>query len=461
MLNFRSIRICMILSMVVVLFMISCTPEDESFVYSGLDAGGSTTVYSAGPDAYTFPLANLDASGINQHFIADGLFGQQFVSAPATIYGGLGPLFNQNSCESCHTRNGRGAIPQFDGDPNSGFLLRLSVPGTQPSGMPIPVPNYGFQLQTKGIFGVIKEGKIGKDEIKSIETYLDGSMVTLRKNVYKIEDAYLSLPPDLLISPRVAPGIFGLGLLEAIREEDILASADENDRDGDGISGKPNLVLNAKTNSFMMGRFGWKCEQPTAVLQAADAAHNDMGLTSEYFPTEHCEGQENCSTGLQDGYDLDKNIIESLAFYFQTVAVPAPRNTGNTRFQKGYELFNVLNCQSCHKENYTTGDHAVKQLANQKIYPYTDMLLHDMGEGLADHRPIFKAGGREWRTTPLWGIGLAKTVNPKATFLHDGRASTIEEAILWHGGEAEQSKEKFKKLSEKDRSDLLYFVSSL
>lgn len=424
-------------------------------------AGGATTIFSTGPDAYTFPLANLDEAGVERHFIADGIFGQQFVSAPAAQFGGVGPLFNQNSCESCHVRNGRGIVPQYDGDPATGLLLRLSIPGQGPYGSIIPAPGFGGQLQTKAIFNVVPEGTMSKTEITQLFTYLSGEQVNLTRPVYSIANPYMPLPEDLLISPRLAPPVYGLGLLEAIPEEDIIASEDISDLDGDGISGKANRVWDVLGQRVALGRFGWKAENPTAGQQAADAAHNDMGITSYYFPSEHCDGQSNCTDGLQTGLDVDDETTDLFAFYFQTVAVPASRQYDHPVVVRGRELFEDIKCTACHTPRHTTGTHPISSLAQQIIYPYTDLLLHDMGEGLADHRPTYLATGTEWRTPPLWGIGLTQVVNPKATFLHDGRAATLEEAILWHGGEAEASKESFRTMSPSDREALLTFLESL
>jgi len=450
---------------VVLLWLVMMSCHDEGPVITvqpeSVLAGGETTIFSTGPDAYTFPLANLDQAGIERHFIADGIFGQQFVSAPANQFGGIGPLFNQNSCESCHVRNGRGIVPQFEGDLSTGLLLRLSVPGAGEHGRIIPVPGFGGQLQNKAIFNVSAEGKMGMTEVNQLVHYLDGTSVQLTRTHYSIQNPYIALPPDVLISPRLAPPVHGLGLLEAIPDEDILAMVDESDADGDGISGRPNMVWDVLKQSIQIGRFGWKAEQPTGAQQAADAAHNDMGLTNFYFPAEHCEGQLNCEDGLQSGYDADDETTNLFAFYFQTVAVPAQRNFEDQDVIKGSILFKEINCTGCHTPKHITGVHDIQALSNQTIFPYTDLLLHDMGEDLADHRPTFQANGFEWRTPPLWGIGLTQVVNPKATFLHDGRAKTIEEAILWHGGEAEASKEVFRTMNLQDREALLSFLMSL
>lgn len=453
-----------LLWLLLVLVISSCSKDDDMItptIPASVMAGGETTVFSTGPDAFTFPLPNLGTDGLSEHFLADGAFGQQFVTAPANQFGGIGPLFNQNSCEGCHIRNGRGSIPQFEGDPNSGLLLRISIPGIGSNGGILPVPGFGGQLQNKAIFGTQAEGKLSKSEIEKIITYVDGLKTSITKPTYRIIDPYRPLPANVLISPRVAQPVHGLGLLEAIPETDIFALADENDANNDGISGKPNMVWDVLANTTKLGRFGWKAEQPTAGQQAADAAHNDMGLTNFYFPTEHCEGQPNCNDGLQTPLDIDDETTNLMAFYFQTLAVPAQRNYDKPEVIRGKQLFTNLNCGSCHTPKHITGPHEISEVSFQTIYPYTDLLLHDMGEGLADNRPSFQANGREWRTPPLWGIGLTQVVNPKATFLHDGRAKTLEEAILWHGGEAEQTVDDFKSLSETERKDLIEFLKSL
>lgn len=441
----------------------SCAPDEEVTpqLPESVWAGGETTIFSSGPDAFTFPLANLDEAGISRHFLSDAAFGQQFVSAPAEQFGGIGPLFNQNSCEGCHVRNGRSAPPQFEGDPASGLLLRLSVAGAGTHGEPLPVPGFGGQLQHKAIFGVQPEGTISRTETTEIVEYLDGQSVSLVKPAYFIGNPYTALPGGVLVSARNAPPVHGLGLLEAIPEVDILALADEQDANGDGISGKPNWVWEVLGQTIALGRFGWKAEQPTAAQQSADAAHNDMGLTNHYFPEETCAGQPNCEEGLQTTLDIDAETIDLFTFYFQTLAVPARRNADDEEVAWGSELFEQANCSGCHVPKYTTGPHPIDALSGQTIYPYTDLLLHDMGEGLADNRPAFSADGREWRTPPLWGIGLTQVVNSKAAFLHDGRAKTLEEAILWHDGEAAASKEAFRTFSQAERQALVAFLKSL
>lgn len=444
-------------------FLFACKKDDDAQtgLPDGTLAGGETTVFAEGADAYTLPLANLPEEGLFRHLQSDANFGAQFVTHPASVQGGLGPIFNQNACESCHLRNGRSSVPAFSGDAATGLLLRLSLPGQNEHGGPLPVPGFGGQLQTKAIFGGTAEGKLDVAWVQEIVAFLDGQSVVLQRPVFTVSEPYLPLPTGLLTSPRNAPPVHGLGLLEAISEADILANADENDADGDGISGRPNYGWDVLGQQPMLGRFGWKAANPTATQQAADAFNQDMGITSHYFPSESCDGQANCNIGLNPEPDIDADFLELTTFYFQTLAVPAARRLNDPQVEQGKRLFEEAKCSSCHRPSFTTGDHAIAELSGQLIFPYTDLLLHDMGEALADHRPDFLASGNEWRTPPLWGIGLAQVVNGKATFLHDGRARTLEEAILWHGGEAEASREFYKKLDASERRALVAFLEAL
>lgn len=431
--------------------------EDSSEIY----AGGKTTVFIDGPTSYNFPSNNLDAAGLQMHLNADKAFSQKFVSAPAFNFGGLGPIFNQNSCDGCHVRNGKGIIPSVDGDRSSGALMRLSLPGYSPTDGNIPVPGFGFQLQSKAIFGETPEGALSITQVQKIVEFVDGTTATITKNNYQIINTYIPLPGNVQTSFRNAPAIFGLGLIEAIAAADILKHADPDDLDKDGISGKPNYVYDVTSKSMKLGKYGWKAGQPTTLQQTANAALNDMGLTNSLFTKESCYGQSNCNSGIQEQLDLDDDLLNLLNFYVETVAVPATRNTKHKDFIAGKEIFTKLKCSSCHVPSYMTSTHPIKELSNQKIFPYSDFLLHDMGEGLADNRTEFDATGNEWRTPPLWGLGLNKIVNSKTSFLHDGRANTIEEAILWHGGEAEKSQKDYLKLSKQEREQLLFFLNSL
>jgi CxxC motif-containing protein (DUF1111 family) len=328
---------------------------------------------------------------------------------------------------------------------------------------PKPVNGIGGQLQTKAIFGIIPEATLTWKSVHEIKEYIDGEKITLTKYIFDITNTYIPISGQIDHSPRIAPPMIGLGLLEAITEKDILAGADEFDANKDGISGRPNWVYNYKTQKKELGRFGWKAGHPTLLQQTASAYNEDMGITSPYFPIESSFGQAQ-NTNQNDDPEINETTLENATFYPQSLAVPMRRNFTDPLVQKGKKIFNEIKCGSCHKSTaFTTGNnHEYGFLNHQKIYPYTDLLLHDMGEGLSDHRPDFVANGNEWRTPPLWGLGLTKIVGgPKANYLHDGRANTIEEAILWHGGEADKSAEKFRSLSKSDRNALIKFLESL
>ncbi|CAN5475858.1 hypothetical protein BH23VER1_BH23VER1_21580 [soil metagenome] len=275
----------------------------------------------------------------------------------------------------------------------------------------------------------------------------------------------------LLFSPRVAQALAGIGLLEAVPDSAILALADPDDADGDGISGRPNWVWDLAAREVVLGRFGWKSGQPSIRQQTAAAFRGDMGITSNLCPDENTTPDQLAAMDAlgipaaalaSEEPDLDDKILDRVTTYLQTLAPPARREHAGPTVLRGKALFAAARCTACHAPAFQTApDAALPELANQTIRPYTDLLLHDMGDGLADHRPEFEADGREWRTAPLWGIGLVETVNGHTHFLHDGRARNLEEAILWHGGEAEASRETFKAMSAHDRGALLKFLESL
>lgn len=417
-------------------------------------AGGETTIFSMSNIAYSSPASNLSGAELELHFLGDADFEQVFVTAPAPLNQGLGPLYNNSSCVKCHPSDGRGRFPANINGFTS-LLFRISIPGTDLYGGPNPVPGFGTQAQNHAINGFLPEMDYNVTWIEITETLADGTIVGLRKPVYYVTNPFGPLPGDMMISPRIAPPVFGLGLLEFISESDILLLSDEFDADGDGISGKPNYVRNPITQQTELGRFGWKANTSTLELQVASAYHDDMGITSyAFFSDEYPDG-------IEDDAELPEDIIAQTVFYCRTLAVPAARNVDDEQVNQGYNLFRQLNCSACHIPRQRTGSAPVPALANQVFYPFTDLLLHDMGEGLADNRPDFKADGKEWKTRPLWGIGLQQIVNGHTEYLHDGRARNLTEAIMWHGGEAQASKEAFKNLTAKDRNDLLKFLNSL
>ena len=426
-----------------------------------LKLGGETSVTGTFIKIFEQPAPNLNSVELDFHRDADKAFGDIFVTAPNFINGGLGPLFNQNSCESCHLSNGRSPFP-IDANDLRGLLIRISVPGAEHTGEPLGIPNFGGQLQTKALFGIKAEAKLEWQHFSAKFQYADGEQITLTKPNFSLVNPYLPLPDHYLMSPRIAPPVIGLGLIEAISESDILALADPDDSDGDGISGKANWVWDHHTNGRALGRFGWKAGQPSLLQQTAGAYNQDMGITNPGFPIENCFGQSQLDS-IMDEPEIDENTLKAATFYTQSLAIPQRRNTTDPQVRRGKKLFYDLNCTDCHQPNFVTGTHPEYSfLSNQKIFPYSDLLLHDMGDGLADNRPEFDANGNEWRTPPLWGLGLTKIVGgPNANYLHDGRAKTLEEAIMWHGGESETSKENFRKLSKTDRLALVKFLESL
>ena len=426
--------------------------------------GGETTAFAVGKSAFELSARNLDTPLRRAFEVGDSFFEQNWVTAPAstTARDGLGPTMNALSCSSCHSHDGRARPPENAEDPERGLLLRLSVPG--PDG-PVDEPSYGGQLQDRSILGVPPEGRIGIEYQDITGTYPDGTEYSLRSPAYSIQEpSFGPLHLELMISPRIAPATIGMGLLEAIPEEDILALADQEDADGDGISGRANYVWDIRDGKLSLGRFGWKANQPTVEQQAAGAFLGDIGITSSLFPEENCPAvQSICAKAPNGGEpELTEDRLEKVTIYTQTLAVPAMRNTEDEDVKQGARLFVQSQCSACHTPRHETGDtHPLEPLRGQVIYPYTDLLLHDMGEGLADHRPDGLATGTEWRTPPLWGIGLVETVNGHTFFLHDGRARNLEEAILWHDGEAKESRDSFMSLTLEERNALLEFLGSL
>tara|TARA_R110002050_G_scaffold94765_2_gene197240 strand:+ start:96918 stop:98255 length:1338 start_codon:yes stop_codon:yes gene_type:complete len=445
---------------------VSCSKDsnDEYISFPSLEdrlnAGGETTVFLTSSNAFSTPASNLSASNLDMHLDGDFQFEAAFVTSPAQVNGGIGPIFNNTSCVSCHPKDGRAKFPD-DINTLSGFFLRSSVPGVTENGGPVPVPNFGLQIQNQAIFGYEPEAKFQVNYTQVIETFADGTQITLQKPEYSLVDTYISVPSSILLSPRLAPPVFGLGLLEVIPESEILFNQDINDMDDDGISGKANYVYNPISGETEIGRFGWKANTSTILEQCAGAYLGDMGITSYVFPQETGYGQTNGSDGLEDDPEITEDILNQVAFYCKTIGVPASRNLDDDSVKRGAQIFENIECTKCHIPSMVTGSSSISEISNQTIFPYTDMLLHDMGEGLADNRPDFLAEGNEWKTRPLWGIGLTQVVNGHTDFLHDGRAKNITEAILWHAGEALNSKNQFKNLSTKDRTDLLSFVNSL
>lgn len=423
-------------------------PEAENEIM----AGGNQTVFTSSGKAFGISFKNLDNARQELHNTGDRLFNSTFVTAPAILNPGLGPIFNSTGCFGCHSSDGRGKAPEA-GEQLEALLLRISIPGKDEHGGPMPVPGLGLQLQDKAIFGFRPEANTSVDYLNEVRNFINGDTIGLRKPVFTITNPIVPSPGNMLVSARLARPVHGLGLLESVTEADILALSDPNDANNDGISGKPNRVWDIKSQSVKLGRFGWKAESPTLLQQTALAFSEDIGISNFLFPDANSEKKQN---------DISDSLLYAQAFYVQSLSVPARRNANNPDVLAGKSLFMQAGCNGCHVPKFKTGSNlTLPQAGNQVIFPYSDMLLHDMGPDLADNRPAYEASGSEWRTPPLWGLGLNRVVNGNVNYLHDGRARSIMEAIMWHGGEAEKARKKVEGFSVGKRGQLIRFLESL
>lgn len=450
--------------------------------FEAMPAGAGTSRKRANRDAFSHPTANLSFEEQQEFRVGNGLFKKLWTSSPSSTKAsdGLGPLFNARSCQGCHLKDGRGR-PPLPGEDAVSLFLRLSIPPQDDADrkalasrtvLRIPEPTYGGQFQSFAVTGLPAEGKFDI-ELEDIVVPLNGGeTAVLQKPVYHIRDlGFGPMHPDTMISPRVAPPMIGLGLLQAIHPGDLEALADPEDLDGDGISGKLSLVRDPATGDIAIGRFGWKASNPSIRAQTAGAFSGDIGISTPDKPEnwgDCTKLQSDCRTmphGEQANLgpsEAPDPVMELVTFYSENLAVPMRRNVDDPAVLRGKELFHQIGCASCHQPKFVTSRQAPNPAHRfQLIWPYTDLLLHDMGEGLADNRPVGEADGREWRTPPLWGIGLTKTVNNHTRFLHDGRARNLLEAVLWHGGEAQSARDKVVALEPDDRKSLISFLESL
>ena len=444
--------------------------------------GGAATVFKAlSQDAFSHPSANMPFERELDFRVGNGIFRKVWVSAPSSTKtsDGLGPLFNARSCQRCHLKDGRGHPPAV-GERAESMFLRLSIPPRNTADrtalreyreLVIAEPTYGGQLQNFSVQGVSAEGEMVIAYQETPVVLTGGEEVSLRVPSYGVTNLhYGPFHPDTMMSPRVAPPIIGMGLLEAIPEADILTGADPDDRDGDGISGRPNRVWSDEHGKVMLGKFGWKAGQPTVTQQAASAFRGDIGISTPLYPRPYGDCtpvQRGCRTALHGAAaparaEASAQMFDLLVFYSRNLGVPARRNIDDAQVLEGKRLFYEANCTGCHRPKFVTQRDSIgKEQSFQLIWPYSDLLLHDMGEGLADGRPEGEATGREWRTPPLWGIGLTETVNGHTLFLHDGRARNLLEAILWHAGEAEAARQRVVNMTREERAALLAFLHSL
>ncbi|KMM81495.1 di-heme oxidoredictase family protein [Pseudomonas deceptionensis] len=440
-------------------------------------SGGATTVRKTDHNAFSMPSANLAPTRRLDFSVGNSFFRNPWVIAPATTTArdGLGPLFNTNACQNCHIKDGRGHPPAPGAKNAVSMLVRLSIPNDpvlakliEQVGV-VPEPTYGGQLQDMSVPGVAPEGKVRVDYEPVSVRFKDGTEVELRKPALQITQlGYGPMHPETRFSARIAPPMIGLGLLEAIPEAAILANADPEDKNRDGIAGRPNQVWDDAQQKTVLGRFGWKAGQPNLNQQNVHAFSGDMGLTTSLRPFDDCTpAQTDClqapnGNGPDGEPEVSDNILRLVEFYTRNLAVPARRDVGSPQVLAGKNLFYQAGCASCHTPTFTTSANAAEpELANQVIHPYSDLLLHDMGPGLADNRTEFAASGRDWRTPPLWGIGLTQAVSGHTQFLHDGRARNLLEAVLWHGGEAEPAKQQVLRFNAEQRAALLAFLNSL
>ncbi len=430
-------------------------------------AGGETTVFDEGVNAFSLAARNLIGDRRDKFFVGNSFFKRAWVTAPSSTSGvdGLGPTFNATSCAACHFKDGRGAPPQETDEEFLGLLVRLSIPGEAGDGGPVGDPIYGGQFNHKSVLGVPAEGLSSVTYVEVAGELGDGTPFSLRKPTYEFTDlAFGPFAEGIMFSPRTGPAMIGLGLLEAVDESAIAALSDEDDADGDGISGRVNRVFDVRSQGVKLGRFGWKANQPSLEQQVAGAFNGDIGITSTLFPTQNCPlAQTDCVASPDGGApEIADDKIDEVTYYSQLLAVPARRDFLDPVVLRGKRVFHEAGCASCHVAKLVTGELAgIPEVSGQTVFPFTDLLLHDMGDELADNRPDFLATGNEWRTPPLWGIGLVEVVNRHTNFLHDGRARDLNEAILWHGGEGEAARETYRLMPESDREAMVRFLESL
>ncbi len=432
-------------------------------------SGGATTVSQSGQNAFSLPVANAALQDRRHHVVGNSFFNRQWVASPASPSSrdGLGPHFLARSCSACHRRDGRGVIPDKGVNPVA-LVTRISVRMQADSSWKFrPDPFYGAQITTRAVPGHRSEAEIRwRIQTKSWD-FPDGTQQTLKWRLFVVVPTSGNPPvaPSTVTSFRNAPPVFGLGLLQAIPEAAIRAQADPDDENGDGISGRVNEVWDDEQQSLALGRFGWKANQPNLRQQTARAFLDDMGLTSQLYSSEPITPQQaaqNPAWHASPEPEVESEILDRVERYLQTLAPPAHRFPSEAAFLQGKALFSQLGCAACHTPTWRTGhDTMSPALAAQEIHPYTDLLLHDMGEALADGRPDGLASGAEWRTPPLWGIGLTRAVSGGESYLHDGRAGSLEAAILWHGGEGAPARDAYQTLEASERRRLIQFLESL
>jgi Predicted thiol oxidoreductase len=450
--------------------------------FERMPGGAATSLKLVNRDAFSHSSANLTFAEEDDFKLGNALFRKVWVQSPSSTQAsdGLGPLFNERACQSCHLKDGRGRPPESGLRSTSMFLRLARTAVTEEErqaladlvALTLDDPVYGGQLQEQAIPGLKPEGRMVVSYEEVPFTYPDGSVATLRKPTYAVESlAYGPLAPGVTLSPRVANPMPGTGLIQAIHPADLIALADPDDADGDGISGRVALARGTRPEAPVIGRFGWKAQNATVREQTASAFSGDIGISTPDAPApwgECTAAQAECRAapdGVQSRLgdtEAPDPVLELVTFYSENLAVPARRDIDDPEVLAGKRLFYGAGCIACHTPKFVTRRDAGNPAhAFQLIWPYSDFLLHDMGEGLADGQTVGVASGTEWRTPPLWGIGLTETVSGHTFFLHDGRARNLEEAILWHGGEAAKARDAYAALDRKEREALVRFLNSL
>lgn len=448
--------------------------------YEAMSAGAATT--KASQDPFSQAAANMSFERGQDFKLGNALFQKLWVSSPSSTQAsdGLGPLYNARSCQTCHIKDGRGRPPQGDEDAVS-MVLRLARPATTPEEVKaaarhdivnFPDARYGRQLQNLAVPGLKAEGQIAITYTEHEVTLAGGEVVSLRKPAYAIANAADGpVGVDTTLSGRIAQPTLGLGLIEAIAQADIVEIAERQAKGNEGISGRPAWVKDHRSGALTLGRFGWKAQNANVRDQAADAFSTDIGISTPDAPNAFgdCTPLQTDCLALPSGVqkrlgdtEAPSPVLDLVTFYTQNLAVPARRDVDDPTVLQGKKQFYEAGCATCHAPKFVTRRDADDPLHSfQLIWPYSDFLLHDMGEGLGDGQQVGEASGVEWRTQPLWGIGLTQAVNGNGFYLHDGRARSLTEAILWHGGEATRARDAFAALQKSDRQALVTFLSSL
>lgn len=426
--------------------------------------GGRHSIAAADKQALSHAYDHLSNDEYDRFILGKSFFTIPWVQAPSTTSArdGLGPLYNANTCISCHSGNGGGIYHKEKMTVHRSLVFKLARPDFNPSNSEteqqlgfIPDAVYGAQFNINATNNVRFEATPRRDYKTRVFTYPDGKTIKLYEPVFSFKNLnYGTLDKDTIVAARIALPLIGLGEIEKIPAKAIVAAEDINDTDNNGISGKANYVYSLLDNKIQLGRFLAKASVASVKQQVASALHNDMSLTSELFPKENCTARQKKCLQAAKGKDIDvpTQRLDAITFYMTHLKIPQQRNP--QKHKRGASLFNQIGCNQCHTNTFTTKE-------NNTIHPFSDFLLHDMGEALSDRRSEFLANAREWRTTPLWGVGLKKIIHENARYLHDGRATTLEEAILWHAGEASSASEKFKQLNSLNRQHIIEFLRSI